>query len=777
MLTARSTRSGLAPELMEDFRRTFPGLRLDTIHNGTGNAQGNIGEPFQPVYALQNSVLNQTRSVEGHDMDITPRATLHHSTDQHSFGLESTLFEHQPQNFSSLSSMSFLTPGSGSHVNPYSTGSHYGSYMPQQAQHQYSAQHGADPGPMFAIRSPQSVLPSAGYHHSQPTPQPQFQHQYPSMDRPQQESIFTHPQMLMKRSPEETAMSSPEADHSGGSGCMSPSAFQHIPAPVEEVSQLRSLPGVFPTEAFGDGGIHMGRRESFRFETVLRASTSMTKHPDEIPVTYLNKGHIYTFSIRDSTPVSGRILTYRSYARISFDEPAQRKRAAYAWRVWRDGRGGDNDKEAEKMKAVICEGLSPRHGKGGRSIGFELEEDSVSFDGFAFRWTTSRPEQQIDVDVKFNFLSTDFSHSKGVKGCTVRFCVKTEVLADHAMPIPPGMPTCEVVFCKVKLFRDKGAERKLVNDTRHIEKVIAKLREKVRPVSAAVEKGKKKGHGRSHSFSVATGEDDTAHKAGRKRGHKRDWSRCTQASMFEDEVKMEGDSEEAVAKRLDKAMELEAMFSSQKPSSLLYLRGDPEDDPDMFPVRVDKHAGEMDVDRVGEPMRPRDVPRNLSFASITTSGTSAVSPALSHHSLGSRGSVPEITVKSESPLKRQASIAEAALWNDPLSSQFGIVQATVVPSSRAEVPLLPSTGPSPAPFSPTAARFAEQIQQLDIGGDGMKQVPNEKVIDEIVRLVRVLKDRGFDYSHFLRQLQEIDGTGSGTAETISAGGLTSPPDS
>lgn len=56
------------------------------------------------------------------------------------------------------------------------------------------------------------------------------------------------------------------------------------------------------------------------------------------------------------------------------------------------------------------------------------------------------------LNVRFNFLSKDFSYSKGVKGASLRLCVKTETAT-----IASNNP--ELSFYTVKLFRDHGAER------------------------------------------------------------------------------------------------------------------------------------------------------------------------------------------------------------------------------------------------------------------------------------------------------------------------------
>ncbi|PYH67099.1 uncharacterized protein BO88DRAFT_417018 [Aspergillus vadensis CBS 113365] len=60
-----------------------------------------------------------------------------------------------------------------------------------------------------------------------------------------------------------------------------------------------------------------------------------------------------------------------------------------------------------------------------------------------------------------------FSLLKGVEGIPVRLCAKTEMLSPDYASSTPGREA-EVYYCKVKLFHDHGAERKLSCDVAHI---------------------------------------------------------------------------------------------------------------------------------------------------------------------------------------------------------------------------------------------------------------------------------------------------------------------
>lgn len=297
----------------------------------------------------------------------------------------------------------------------------------------------------------------------------------------------------------------------------------------------------------------------------------MIKHSDEIPVTYLNKGQAYAVSISDSMglgPTPGPIK-YRTVIRISFEDEQQRQRPSACWQLWKEGRGlAEAHQRGGKLQAV--EFVDPNQGGDEETKRPRVELETASFDCFSVTWTPSSGSANAacSVAVRFNFLSTDFSHSKGVKGIPVRLCAKTEIISSGTPDSPPG-PTSEVCFCKVKLFRDHGAERKLSNDVAHIKKTIDKLKQQITQVENGVkEVGKRK---RSSADKGGSNRPGKVHK------HKRTWSVSSQGS----------NSRPAVEEDLHmKLATMQDMFTSTRPVSVLYLKGYEGDDPDVYPVSL-----------------------------------------------------------------------------------------------------------------------------------------------------------------------------------------------
>ena len=352
----------------------------------------------------------------------------------------------------------------------------------------------------------------------------------------------------------------------------------------------------------------------FRYHVTLNAPTAMIKHADEIPITYLNKGQAYGVSISDSVGLGSAPgpIKYRTVIRISFEDEQQRQRPAACWQLWKEGRGlAEAHQRAGKLQAV--EYVDANQGDGDDRGRPRVELERASFDCFSVIWSpvSGSSTAECSVAVRFNFLSTDFSHSKGVKGIPVRFCAKTEIISSGTPTSPPG-PTSEVSFCKVKLFRDHGAERKLSNDIAHIKKTIDKLKQQIVQVENGVkEVGKRK---------RSSGDKGGNHRPGKVQKHKRTWSVSSQGSSgrpaIEEDLHM-------------KLASMQDMFTSTRPASVLHLKGYEQDDPDLYPVAL---PGEpIDLTKVGHLDRKSSWDRKTQNES-TPASSCVVSPSPSSQS-------------------------------------------------------------------------------------------------------------------------------------------------
>ncbi|KAL8675415.1 MAG: hypothetical protein Q9168_000246 [Polycauliona sp. 1 TL-2023] len=417
----------------------------------------------------------------------------------------------------------------------------------------------------------------------------------------------------------------PSSDHFGEPQSFAPSSFLHqdsgfdtmddtTPKPqtiagsaMTQQSRVSTIPPAMfcssvPSSVFQ-------AKDKFRYQVTLNAPTAMIRHADEIPVTYLNKGQAYAMSIVDTLNMapSPTPVRYRTVVRISFEDQQQRQRPAACWQLWKEGRGlAEAHQRGGKLQAV--EYVDPNQGGGFEAKRPRVELEQSSFDCFSVTWSPAQDATRVEcsVAVRFNFLSTDFSHSKGVKGIPVRLCAKTEILCPGTPDSPPG-PTSEVCFCKVKLFRDHGAERKLSNDVAHIKKNIEKHKQQATQVeSGTKELGKRK---RSGSMTKANGSRPAkVHK------HKRTWSISSQGSggkpALEEDLQM-------------KLATLQNMFGSTRPYSLLYLKGYDEDDPDLYPVALPGQPPDMTA---GQRFDGRRHSQEQKGSEVTSPSNSTASP-------------------------------------------------------------------------------------------------------------------------------------------------------
>ena len=377
---------------------------------------------------------------------------------------------------------------------------------------------------------------------------------------------------------------------------------------------------VFPA-SFAGFPLTIARR--FRYHVTLNAPTAMVRQMDEIPITYLNKGQAYTLSITDSIPLSPSTgpVKYRTVIRISFEDDEQRQRPSACWQLWKEGRGlAESHQRGGKLQAV--EFVDPHPGAEDDPRKPRLELESSSFDCFVVNWAPPMTATTADcaVAVRFNFLSTDFSHSKGVKGIPVRLCAKTEQISSGTPESPPPA-SAEVCYCKVKLFRDHGAERKLSNDVAHVKKTIDKLKQQI----AQLESGMKDPNKRKRTASMAG--KVGGERPGKIAKHKRTWSVSSQGSGGRPAP--EEDLHQKLATMQD-------MFSSTRPASALYLKGADGDDPDLYPVSLPKDP--LSVDTSVNALQHRNSWDRRATGEQSETGSSLDSPLASAQTAGERPS-------------------------------------------------------------------------------------------------------------------------------------------
>ncbi|KAI8369203.1 CP2 transcription factor-domain-containing protein [Choanephora cucurbitarum] len=215
-----------------------------------------------------------------------------------------------------------------------------------------------------------------------------------------------------------------------------------------------------PTSIVSTAQHHRYRSQSnspIRFEVRLEAPTAASQKSDEPALTYLNKGQYYTIVLNDTQRYDGDI---NSTVSITFHDENHRMSATDYWKFWLT-----QQKDSDEAKAVE---LDLARSSGAQAI------DGRMFDRVSFKWNG---KQGATIHIRFNCLSTDFSRIKGVKGIPLRLQIQSEQLPSE-QDIRFSQFFNEKTYCRIKLFRDKGAERKNKDDAKHIERQLEKLRGK-----------------------------------------------------------------------------------------------------------------------------------------------------------------------------------------------------------------------------------------------------------------------------------------------------------
>ncbi|KAI8386925.1 CP2 transcription factor-domain-containing protein [Blakeslea trispora] len=224
-----------------------------------------------------------------------------------------------------------------------------------------------------------------------------------------------------------------------------PSSFQSYPSIPLVLQESKDS-----NETIGNT-ISKQSSRNLRFEIVLEAATAVTQRAEETTITYLNRGQSYGVKLSDKD-AQNEIIT--STISITFHSSSHRRTAENYWKSW------IHQQKQEEPRAID---LDTNQSEGLSEVSFP------SFDKISFNWNGRFGAR---IFVRFNCLSTDFSRIKGVKGIPLRAQMESHVPKNLGLGRQEINEAC---FCKVKLFRDKGAERKNKDDAKQISKQLEKV--------------------------------------------------------------------------------------------------------------------------------------------------------------------------------------------------------------------------------------------------------------------------------------------------------------
>ncbi|XP_024271754.1 grainyhead-like protein 1 homolog isoform X2 [Oncorhynchus tshawytscha] len=177
------------------------------------------------------------------------------------------------------------------------------------------------------------------------------------------------------------------------------------------------------------------------FEYTLDASKSLRQKTGDGTMTYLNKGQFYPISLReiDNSKLRHPISKVRSVVMVVFGEEKCRDDQLKHWKYWH------SRQHTAKQRCLDIADYK-------ESFNTISNIEEISYNAISFTWDIN---EEAKIFISVNCLSTDFSSQKGVKGLPLNLQIDTYSYNNRSnKPIHRA-------FCQIKVFCDKGAERKI----------------------------------------------------------------------------------------------------------------------------------------------------------------------------------------------------------------------------------------------------------------------------------------------------------------------------
>ncbi|XP_070140697.1 protein grainyhead isoform X1 [Drosophila kikkawai] len=185
----------------------------------------------------------------------------------------------------------------------------------------------------------------------------------------------------------------------------------------------------------------------FRYHLESPISSSQRREDDRI--TYINKGQFYGITLEyvhdADKPIKN--TTVKSVIMLMFREEKSPEDEIKAWQFWHS--------RQHSVKQRILDADTKN------SVGLVGCIEEVSHNAIAVYWNPLESSAKINIAVQC--LSTDFSSQKGVKGLPLHVQIDTFEDPRDAAVFHRG-------YCQIKVFCDKGAERKTRDEERRAAK-------------------------------------------------------------------------------------------------------------------------------------------------------------------------------------------------------------------------------------------------------------------------------------------------------------------
>ncbi|XP_075454461.1 grainyhead-like protein 1 homolog isoform X1 [Ascaphus truei] len=183
------------------------------------------------------------------------------------------------------------------------------------------------------------------------------------------------------------------------------------------------------------------------FEYTLEASKSLRPKPGDSTMTYLNKGQFYPITLKEIGSNKGihhPISKVRSVIMVVFADDKSREDQLRHWKYWH------SRQHTAKQRCIDIADYK-------ESFNTISNIEEIAYNAISFTWDLN---DEGKVFISVNCLSTDFSSQKGVKGLPLNIQIDTYSYNNRSNK--PVHRAC----CQIKVFCDKGAERKIRDEER-----------------------------------------------------------------------------------------------------------------------------------------------------------------------------------------------------------------------------------------------------------------------------------------------------------------------
>jgi transcription factor CP2-like protein len=206
--------------------------------------------------------------------------------------------------------------------------------------------------------------------------------------------------------------------------------------------------------------VHIAKQYNpFGYHCTLEAPTAQWVRKDEDRCTYMNKGQFYGVTLEyrpnPAEALHNDMTDVKSVVMLVFRDAKNPEDEVNAWEFWHQRQPTSKQRIIDAETNNISD-----------ECGISQIED-VSYNAIAVYWNPLQKPAFISVAVQC--LSTDFSVQKGVKGLPLHLQVDTYLKS----PQDGEYDIVHRAYCQVKVFCDKGAERKFRQEERRATRKVA----------------------------------------------------------------------------------------------------------------------------------------------------------------------------------------------------------------------------------------------------------------------------------------------------------------